>query len=556
MVSLPTAPGFAPGAMSCYYEFMEPLRFKPKGCWNLDDPSPFVDYSGYSLSATLTGTEQKGVALVPYAQYSQVLKSGVTITFAANVFIAGKESDDFTLVATVAPVMKGTTGPVQILSNSGKYDGLTIDGTKLKFSTAYVGQGEAACEYDLQFTQRVDIAGVHTRSKNTLYVNGVVVDEVNISAAQQAATYDAPDSNLYAGNSTSQEAIMLGQVTTYTHALQPEEIARIYQMNNRRAPDDVAKLYGGETLYVSTLVRPRYLDTGWFTADDWQAAQMNNVSVIDDQLQAERIDGLTVGGTWLDSIDLYNGSSATAIDSVNMYWTGKNVTVEASVDNTTWVTVTRGVNLSNIPVGFDPTNKALFVRITFANNQSEAYIDSLQVRGYLTNTVTPTTGRTITYTNPAVTFPERLPLELREDWGVGLTAGRVAFGADNAGDVYNARTIEVWMKKNSGTAPTFSFSPSSTFINGNTVASVGQGEWALYHYVLAANASTFYIDGTVTVGRVAIYDTALSSAQSLAIYQAYTGIQETIVDDGADIILSEPTTPAVVYAYDWGIRTA
>lgn len=533
---------------------MENLRYKPAALFRLDDDTPFVDYSGYSRSGTRTGTENKAIALVPSAAYSQVLSSSNVCTFATPVYNPGKEEDEWSIAAVFYPLSNWTTaGSIGVVSNLNKTDGLSVNGTIVSFSTSYTGNGDATCSYDVEFYQRIDAVGVHTKTKNSLYINGVLVAEVDVTTAQQASTYNITNNNLYSGYTTSDKFIAVNNVAVYPKALLNEDVIRLYAINNRRVEGEVPKQYGGEVLYVSSDVRPQFIDTGWFTNDDWDAAQKTNVSAEAGRLVPDMFDGLTLKGVWQDSVNLYDGETPTALNSVNLMWSGMNVTIEASIDGTTWITAQRGVNLSIIPTGFDPTNKALYIKVTFTEGVAEAWLDNLQVNGYLTNVVTPPSGRSITYTNPIVTYDEYPAMALRENWGVNLIAGTLAFGADTSGEVYNARTIEVWLKKNTASAPTLSFSPTTTYVNGISGGTSDKGEWAIYHYVLSSNASTFSFTGTVTIGRVAIYDTALSAGTIASIVSSYTGIPTTRVDDTSIIAVSEPSTSAVIYAHDWEI---
>lgn len=553
---LPAGPRrFASGALSCYYAYMEMLRYKPVALWNLDDSSPFQDYSGYSASGTLTGTEKKSIALTSEAVYSQLLQSDTTATFASSVYVAGKESDPFTIACTILPVFRTDSGNQQVVGNTGKMDGITLNGTTISFSTKYTTNGEAKCSYNFLYRRRLDIVAVHTKTKNTLYVNGELVAEVDITEAQQASTYDSPDSNLYSGTTATTQAFMMNGLALYARALSSEEVSRIYTTNNRRAEGDVPKMNLGETLYVSKQIRAPFISFNWSTEDDWNKANKEAVHVEYDQLVADKLDGLTIKSRWTTSVNLYNGQSASTINAANLIWEGENVTVEASVDASTWITVTPGVNLSIIPAGFDPTNKDLYIRATFTENTTSAYIDNMQFNAYLTNTAQPFNGRVITYTN-AANFEEFPPLDLRENWGVQITSGSLAFGADSTDQPLAARTVEVWIKKNSAGSITMTpagTTVSSTFINGNNTTSVGRGEWALYHYVFAANAATFTISGDLTIGRVAIYDTALTSTTSGTVYRNYVGIDTVVTDDGADIQLTEPASSVSIYAHDWEI---
>jgi hypothetical protein len=454
-------------------------------------------------------------------------------------------------------LLLASEGDQQILSNQGKYDGLTINGTKVSFSTKYVNTGEAKCTYDMQIPQLVDVVGVHTKTKNSLFVNGERVAEVAITEEQQADVYDAPNTNLYSGLTTSSQGVMVNGLGVYTRALLPDEIVNIYNANQIRTDSNIPKMFGGEIIKVSQDVRPVAVTGLWTTADDWRNAELVSTSVDNEQLVASMADGVTLAGTWKDSISLYSGGVATTIDSANMDWDGENVSIEVSIDGTSWESVTRAYPI-NMLTGLNPANKELYIRATFNAGVTNAYLDTLRFNAYTASSITPPDGRPVTWTNPVVTMAEQEPLRLREDWGTAMMGGTITVGADPTDEPLEARTIEMWVKRNVANSFTTSWSATSVYSNGAVYAggTTNIGDWTLMHYVLPANVSTFNFGGDITVGRVAIYDTALTAPQIAQIYALYTGNNYMVVDDGSDIIVSEPTTPAIIYAHDWEITAS
>jgi hypothetical protein len=414
--------------------------------------------AGWENRASHTMTIQPGVSFIRLrADVQKIDMSGVApdgdfvnmdnVLFEKSSTVGSYFDGDTTGAAwngaanSTASYMQASVGPVQILSNQYRYDGLSIDGTKISFSTRYKNTGEAKATYDMQVAQKVDIVGVHTDAKNSLYVNGVLVAEVDITPAQQADTYDAPDANLYSGRGMSSQTLLVNNLATFSRALQTEEVAALWRSNNRRPEGSIPKMYGGEDVLVSTAVRPLFLDTGWYTDEDWNAASLTGVAVEDGQLNATMSGGLTKQGYWIDSVDLYTGETPVAVNSVNLWWNGINETVEASIDGTTWAAVVKGQNLSIIPTGFDPTNKALYIRVSFPAGKTEAYVDSLEVNGYSSSTAM-SNNRLLTYTNPAVVFDEQTPALLRDDWGVRLSGtGSIRVSPDTSETPTNPATL-------------------------------------------------------------------------------------------------------------------
>ena len=128
---------------------MEALRFKPVAYYRLDDTSPFQDYSGYGRTASVTGSETHGLALTADATYSQRFYTGNYATLTAPVYTKGREDASFSLSAVVYPIVFSTGSEQQVVSHGGQYDGITIEGTTVHFTTTYVNTGRARCSFDV-----------------------------------------------------------------------------------------------------------------------------------------------------------------------------------------------------------------------------------------------------------------------------------------------------------------------------------------------------------------------------------------------------------------------
>jgi hypothetical protein len=545
--------------LSCYNQFMEALRFKPVAYFRGDDTSPFQDYSGYNAAGVLnSGTESHGLPLTSDATYSQRFDQTSQGLFQAPVYVKGKEASPFTLAAVIYPVITGATGNQQVISHGGRFDGISINGTVISFGTFYTNTGQATASYDIKLAKRTEVVGVHTQTKNSLYIDGILVSEVDITSGQQADSYDIVDSNFICGyTAVTTQKVLVNGLGFYGRALQSEEVASLYRANSRRVLGSVPKQFGGEDILLGTAIRIPYLDTGWSTEEEWKSAQLSGVVVDNGQLTATMNNGLTMSGTWIDSIDLYNGATPSPVNSVNMWWDGKNETVEASIDGTTWSAVTKGTNLSIIPEGFDPINKALYIRVTFPAGVDAAYIDNMQVKGYMGNTAV-SNNRIVTYTNPVAAFSEQAPADLRDDWGVRMntTAATVVISPDTTSEVpLPVRTVEVWVKP-TGTYGTGIAGTFTGYVNGVVNGPIPQGEWSILHYAFTANVTGIItLSGAAQIGKVAIYDTALSQADVNAIIANYTGVQKARYDASASVTITEPATPAVIYAHDWSIQS-
>lgn len=547
-----------PGLCHAIIQNMEYLRFKPNRLWTLDTASPYQDLSGYDVDATLTGAQTKGISLSRYTEYSHVLNSSNYITFPQNVYIVGKERQSFSLCATIYLPDTGSFSAQQILSNDGRTDGLAINGHTITFSTEYDTEGTAACSYVITSLGKIQAVGVHTPAKNYLFINGILVDEVDITTEQQTDSYDTTDGNLYSGKLSTQN-ILINNVAIYPHALSRDEIAAIYADDTFISVSPPYSAYNGERLLFSREVRGPEIHTIINDETDWKTGTITSAYVDDTgALRPELIDSYTVEGTWTRAFNLYNGSSPDPVYCLNVYWEGKNATVEASIDNTTWETVDILTGLSFIDSGVSVTNKSLTVRITFDAGVDDAYVSFIEVSGYLKNTWQEPNGRIISVQNAddTATFNDQEPAGLRTDWGLVNGSGTLTIGQDvSSGDPLDAKTVEIWIRPLSGTNPTFSTNlttGTTVYTNGSTGSTLRRGEWFVRHYTSSSTISgDITISGDFQIGRVVLYDTELSATQISSLVNNYLGRLIANRSSGGTVSIFEPVTPADIYAHDW-----
>lgn len=537
---------------------LEAVRHKPIGLFQLDDTSPLQDYSQYNRVATYTGTPAKHAALVKGATYAPVFKTGAIATFECPVFVQGKELDSFSLAATVSVVMSGANAPIQILGHTGQYDGLTIDGTVVSFSTKYLSTGTSKCSYDLQTLKAADVVGVHTRAKNLLYVNGELVAEANITEVQRADSYIATDGNLYSGQTTGGRGIAVNAIAYYDKALTQDDVTALHTAaRDVPSSNGVAPMYGGERLSLSRESSDIFAQSSWKTTEDWYSAQMSGATVNNGQLVPQFSSGVSLPSKWFDNFVL-DSAGTTSIYGVTLDWEGEGANVDVSLDGTTWTAASKGVNVSIIPSGFNPTNKELLIRISFPGGITDdtSYVSNLVATGIRT-AVSPTwSGRTLTFANAFQQQPAEA-LDFNSLWGAKVNnGGTITITPDTGAQGVVARTIELWIRADDSSA---AVNVSGTYYQNGIAASstLPIGIWTLYHIVAAANVTTnIVISGAAQVGQVAVYPTALNATQIADVAAAYAGANPLKVGDISPIAVSEVAGSAQIYAYNWSILSS
>lgn len=533
------------------------LSEKPQGLWMMDDTTPFQDYSGYGRAGVINaGTATTAAALVAGAAFSQVFSNSNNAKFDSPVYVQGYESQAFSLEASIRLIDESGAPAVQkILSTTSNYDGLTVNGTVIGFSTQYLTAGTCLASYDIQTKRNVHIVGVHTNDKNQLYVDGVLVAETLMTVAQKADSYVATDGKLYLGFSTSTQKVAVNGLAVYSSPLNPIDINNHFLAARRTIlADSIPQTFGGARIPLNIERASRFLRTTWDTLDDWNLGTVNQVSVVDGRLVPSLVAGVSVAGDWQAMVPLDYG--LTSVYGVFLDWDSLNATVQISLDATTWETVVKRTKTTTIPDTFNPTGKDLFIKVSFAGGITDdpGYVDYLTITGLTTGTIPMFNTRTVTFTTPAAPMNDYEPIAERDDFGIKLGTGTLTLSADT--QAINVNTISIWLKKLTATNPTISVA-GTAYKNGAVGGTLNQGEWAMYTITATAPITgTITISGDIQLGQVEIYDAVLSAQQIADLYAASVGVPILPAPDADVLTITNPNPSTRLYDYVWSISPA
>lgn len=536
------------------------LTDNPYGLFQCDDSSPLQDYSPFNRTATITGgTPSQSAALCKGCSYAPVFTSTITAAFdSGGIFTTGFENKAFTLAGWFRTVASDSNEQ-QLLGNSGQMDGLTIKGTVVSFVTKFAGTGECRASYDLQVPQAFSAYGVHTDTKNSLYINGVLVAETIITQEQAADSFVTTSSNFICGTTSGTAKIAVNNIAYYPVALTGDVVQE--QHNAGRdlpQPEDIVLMNLGDYIPLDLSNNDLVLDQWIQTKEEWDTGLHDNTAVVDDKLvPTQDADGISVASTWYKSVSLEAANSAT-VYGLMLDWDGTGATVSVSLDGTTWEAMTRGLlSSTTVPSGTTTAGKVLQIKVEFAGGTLDdtSSLDNLNIVLLKNATSMQVSARTVTYSN-AIPEREYLFTQYHENYGVEVNSGgTVVISADTL-DSTPTRTIELLIKRN-GSNPTVSLT-GTNYINGAAgSATLPDGQWVLWHIVLGADSSSaITINGPCQVGYVGVYDYALSAGQVAGIYADYVGTDAPRFDDASVINMSEPTTAAVIYQHDWSISAS
>jgi hypothetical protein len=532
------------------------MESDPDALWTFDDPSPFTDWSGHGRSASTTATA-KHAALVKGSDYSLIVDNATKISAnAAAVMQRGREKQSFTVETVFRSIKKDPTNTAyqQVWGNDNGYDGIVIAGTVVSFVTKYTSTGEARCSYDIQLNRRVHVAAIHTATKNSLYIDGDMVAEVDITEAQQADTYLYDGNTITMGGTTSTNVLAINALAVYRSVVSEDELDAHYVEGTDNVSEfHVAAGYGGTIVPLTEDYTAPYESRTFTTEADWNSGLMAGTIVEYEQLVPQMNNGISVPATWTVAHPLPQGLGT--LYGVTLNWQGQGVTVETSVDGNTWASVPKGNKTPTIPAGFNPTNQVLQIRATFPGGivDDPSYIDDLSVTTFINNTLPPVDGRTVTLTNTSIESNDDI-MDFDTNWGAELNNGSISIAA---GGSFPVKTIEIWEKKASGASFTDNITPTTSYTNGTTLQVYRTDEWQLRTYVISAGTTgAITISGTGQVGSIVLYPYAKTAAQVLETYRAYVGKPKYIIPTQGNIAILELTDQIDAYEYEWSVETA
>lgn len=340
------------------------LREKPLALFNFSGTSPYQDYSGYGRSAVATGSPPLGMSFVSGIDNSRVLSNSNYITFDTPVFVRGQELEAFSLEAWIK-VFSETRSVQKVLSHTDLYDGLTVFGNRITFSIPFESGASISLSYDVQTGQRIHAVGTYTSKMISLFVNGTLVAQETFDDEGDYSQFDSTATQLVAGTTTGSQRIALGSAGIYYNALSEIQVKRHYD-SGISAPDsfEIPANFGGDKIPVSTSNNNLFVNYTWDTTEKWDYPRRRNLSVINDVLEPQYIDGIPTGGAWIGVVPL-DALDYTSIYGMQLNWNGFPGLVETSVDANTWYVAGKGRNIASIPQGFNPTDKELLIKVSF-----------------------------------------------------------------------------------------------------------------------------------------------------------------------------------------------
>lgn len=545
----------------------------------------FVDATGRANGVVL-GTPTEAPPLVVGGGSALAMDGNNNFRFATDIFHLNSPAQPFTLEAWFKPV--SISGPKGIVGHDGQDDGLYFDGERIVFATDHGTAGRAEAVWFPPHTDRaLHLIGVHTDSRNELFVNGVRVASINLSPEQQATSYAIALSpgNLHVGHRPG--SVIVDSVAVYAKALTSRQ-AKLHFLWGRDVPDFRDVISRREAHYWDFTDNSALIayDFAFSTTDEWSQGLSASVLVENDQLAPLMVDGTSIEGTWMNGFIL--SSVAENLDGSKIWWDGDgDFSVSVSLNGgSTWTVAENGREVPGISEGFVSGTQALQVRVVFPAGQPEGTISkvrSLNLRLYLDRDVRSNLDRQVEFTGKVALAQEvAQPIEHNDSMGANIYAG---YGLIQAGDT--VRTLEMWINPSVlPGAPVYIYDTRPALaswlywtgtgwsgeagtrylVNGVLTAPVDMlnklvvGRWNQVVAILPADTTgAIYISARHSLderlaaryGFIAGYPTALTDAEALAAYNAYLGIPGATVVEPTGLNVTDSATTTKLYAYSW-----
>lgn len=575
---------------------LQVLADNPFSYWKLDETGPaFPDSAGSMRTADLVGTIVRHPALVTGSGSALVLSNTNHLDMDDPVFNKGYELRQFSLEAWVKPV--NVSGEVSVMSHSGIYDGITITPTHIYFRTKYLTAGTCETSYEYETGKSFHVVGVHTNAKNSLYVDGVLVDETDLTDDQQVDAYSFLTTDLIGGQSSTASTIALDAPAIYSSSISADAISKHYAYGvDVDSSEGIAGFHDATFWNFSDEKRKIAAAKEWTLEADWKTGVLTDIAVANDtivpsytQSESEVVeDGLIVPvytntslpGVWQSSISLGEAPETTLAD-MKIEWLGEgDFTVEYSLDDgTTW----KSPNLA--PTESLDNSDVIDVRISFDGGiiDDPSYVSSLSVVVYIDKTFAGSRAdRDASMSGNGLASQEYFePIEYADFNGIRLLSGAINTtiddsyeGEEEAGDL-DITGFDMWIKPVAGNI--LSATGISVARSGNTITFSGLSTLVVNGVSVTSGATVFTSDSwyhisgifstpgnhALTIGaanslvsQLSVISADLTLAGLQQLYAAYLGLPGVTVNDSSVVEIAEAAPPTNLYAHVWGITPA
>lgn len=330
---------------------------------------------------------------------------------------------------------------------------------------------------------------------------------------------------------------------------------------------DIALANGAE-VYPLIYENADLASTFTYSSQDW-GNYVNGGVLIDDSIHPDfDVDNISLPGSWTVSVPLGHLDDPA---SAHVRWDGGDVTVEYTLDGTSWTALSNG---GFIDLGVDLD---LDIRASFAGGVEEdpAQLTRLAVYVLQTDTLYSSMARrNIQFNDMTLSESVTYQLALGADDGSLLNGGYIDIMPDTSDTITNVKTIEFWAKKNNSATSNWLQTAAGTVSIANTTLSYGApftvwvdgvlrasgynltlNDWHHYRIQLATDSNDKIRIGLSLSGaspaNMNIFGLATYPDVQVGNYEAALATPTVTVIETSSINVSESSPEYEIYAYAW-----
>lgn len=557
------------------------------------------DYSGYNNNAIYNGAPENGLlTLIPGNLVSSKITNEHHIYYFATKDYTGSTAaggfatkytfdNDFTLEGWIYPKFT-TTNKTAIFADATENIGIFYEKGNLTFAVDY-----EEITYTVPYLNKaMHVVATYTNDSISLYIDGKLV----INKAISNFAFTNTSISLKSGPTLSiNDYFLVNSFAIYRYALNPTQIENHYNSAQllpsiQIAEPDQGRMFEIYDTNIATQFKYSYpANKPWinFVNEDLYYNENDDALEI---LQTSTAESKTV--ILNDFITIPLGPD---MDSSKIEWDGNNgITVETSLDNTTYTQCTNGMPIPGYKLSSFSTNRILYLKITMTTTDASKFLpklDSLSITFYNNQSVYASNSPDRIYTlegeanvsnydiafgnkvYPILSRDDRNGIRMAQDSGFNLMTNKLIktiefFYTPNAltdsklisslaDTIYYASNYS-W--RNTGTVSKTNI--SAIYVNGinktsktavSDVFKVGE----LHHVILVFSDPisdeirfnhSLYGSVPALYQNITLYETQFNSTKAVQHYNLYTGAATTVLDDSSFTVTENSVE---YYNNDW-----
>jgi hypothetical protein len=328
------------------------------------------DYSGSLNNGSASSASSKQIMpLVTGSVRGTEILSSTQITYNPKGIATKYYKDDsFSIEAWCA--LPGYNTSVTIVGDTAINTGLFYENGNVVFKV-----GSNKVEHTVSNSESVYVVGVFQSNILSLYVNGIVVDALEIDS------YQFSNETVAFKTGPSTERFVIDCVSFYRYALSSIQVLNHYNEGTQEV--NISQIVAADNGYLFSMntqsLRPKFIYS-YPTSKTWSEVALGGISISDDSSYIYIPETETAATASFTFTDYFIVPNYLDIDTSQIHWSNdvKGILVEASIDNVTWRTCKNGSSLPYINKSDNQFSQIVYLRITLSSADTSRYLPILR----------------------------------------------------------------------------------------------------------------------------------------------------------------------------------